>query len=195
MLDKLLRDSDQYVKSYKMMHEVEQEEIKRLGNSLNSKREIGMISIKSPCLDKNRYNVAACNEVAVVFVSEDGDPPIERDFCIYEKTSDKTIRITIICKHEDTMVYPLIFLFGGSEQSPCIKSQNSESSSNINALQYYKYLLSARKGFSHYLNLGRTTQKFVDDQWMKINGSRLYFVRKNQQTFRTELFKSSRYFS
>ena len=59
-----------------MMHEVEQEKIKKSGSSVNSKREIYMILTRSPCLDKNRYNVAACNEVAVVFVGEDGDPPI-----------------------------------------------------------------------------------------------------------------------
>ena len=69
---------------------------------------------RSPCLVKNFYNVAACNEVAVVFVSEDGDPPIERDLCIYEKASDKSIRIPNISKHVDPMVYPLIFSFGGS---------------------------------------------------------------------------------
>ena len=117
-----------------------------------------MILTRYPCLDKNRYNIAACNEVAVVFVSDDGDPPTERDVCIYEKTSDKPIRIPSISKHVYPMVYPLIFRFGGSGQSPYIKSQNSESSSNISALQYYKYLLSARKGFSQYSNLGRITQ-------------------------------------
>ena len=79
------------------MHEVEQEE--RSGNSVNTKSEIRMILTRSPCLDKKRYNVAACNEVAVVFVSEDSDPPIERDICIYEKASDKPIRIPNITKH------------------------------------------------------------------------------------------------
>ena len=112
MLDKLVWDSNPYVKSYKMMHEVEQEE--RSGNSVNTKSEIRMILTRSPCLDKKRYNVAACNEVAVVFVSEDGDPQTGRDLCIYNKTSDKPIRIPNICKHVDPMVYLLIFLFGGS---------------------------------------------------------------------------------
>ena len=69
---------------------------------------------RSPCLDENFYNVAACNEVAVVFVSEDGDPQTGRDLCIYNKTSDKPIRIPNISKYVDPMVYPLIFPFSGS---------------------------------------------------------------------------------
>ena len=141
---------------------------------------------------KNRYNVAECNQVAVVFVSEDSDSPIERALCIYEQTSYKLIRIPNIFKHVDPIVYPLIFPFGGSGQSPRVldtKSQNSENSSNISALQYYKYLLRVRKGFSQYSNLGRITQQFVVDQWVKIEGSRLYFVGKNQHTLRTESYK------
>ena len=73
--------------------------------------------------------------------------------------------------------------------SSYIKSQNSENSSNVSALQYYKYLLRARKGFSQYLNFVRITKQFIVDQWLKIEGSRLYFVRKNQHTLRTELYK------
>ena len=73
-----------------------------------------MTLTRSPCSDKKCYNVAACNKVSVVFFSKDGDPPIERDFCIYEKTSDKPIPIRNISKHVDPMVYPLIFLFDGS---------------------------------------------------------------------------------
>ena len=73
---------------------------KKSGNSVNSKREIHTILTRSPCL------------------GEDGDPPIERDVCIYEKTFDKPIRIPNISKHVDLMVYSLIFLFSGSGWSP-----------------------------------------------------------------------------
>ena len=47
------------------MHEVKQEEIK--------------------WLNKNIYNVAACNNVAVVSVSENCDLPIEQAVCIHKK--------------------------------------------------------------------------------------------------------------
>ena len=80
------------------MDEVEQEKIRRSVHSVNSKREIRMISTRSPCLDKNCYNIAACNKVSVVFFSKDGDPPLERDLRIYEKTSDKPIPIRNIRK-------------------------------------------------------------------------------------------------
>ena len=191
ILDKLLRDINPYVKSYKMMYEVEQEQIKNCGNNSTAKNEVRMILIRNPCLDKNRYNIAACNEVAVVFVGENGDPPLKRDICIYEKTSNKPLCIPNISKHVDPMVYPLMFPFGESGWSPYMKSLNLDHSSNISALQYYKYVLSARKCFSRFLNLGRITQQFVVDQWVKIESTRLYFIRKNQHTLRTELYKGS----
>ena len=64
-----------------------------------------MILTRYPCLDKNRYNIAACNEVAVVFVSDDGDPPTERDVCIYEKTSDKPIHMGNCNVKPDSLTY------------------------------------------------------------------------------------------
>ncbi|XP_043482109.1 uncharacterized protein LOC122511114 [Leptopilina heterotoma] len=59
------------------------------------------------------YNLPTANEVAVVFVDEDGEPPIERDFCIYSKF-DKPISIPSISRHVDPMTYPLMYPSGGN---------------------------------------------------------------------------------
>ena len=56
-------------------------------------------------------------------------------------------------------------------------------------MQYYKYVLGARKCFNRFLIFGRITQQFVVDQWVKIEGTRLHFIRKNQHNLRTELYK------
>ena len=39
-------------------------------------REVTMIIKRNDKLDKNRYNEASCNEVAMIFVGKDGQPPI-----------------------------------------------------------------------------------------------------------------------
>ena len=62
--------------------------------------------------DKNRYNEATSNEVAMIFVGENGQPPKERDIVIYSK-HDKPISIPPISKHTDPMTYPLIYPNGG----------------------------------------------------------------------------------
>ena len=56
-------------------------------------------------------------------------------------------------------------------------------------MQYYKYVLGARKCFNWFLNLGRNTQQFVVDQWVEIEDTRVYFIQKNEHNLRTELYK------
>ena len=68
MLDNLLRSKNPYVHSYKMMYEVDQEGIAKCKDNNLQKREIQMILTRHPHKDKNRYNIAACNEVAVVLL-------------------------------------------------------------------------------------------------------------------------------
>ena len=93
-----------------------------------------MILTRHPHKDKNRYNIAACNEVAVVFISEIGEPPITRDVCIYEKHNNEHTVIPNISKHVDPMVYPLMYPCGGYGWSPYQKSLNDEHKNNITAL-------------------------------------------------------------
>ena len=68
-------------------------------------------------LHKNIYNEARCNEVAVVYIGEDGQPPTDRDICICSKTTVPK-RIAYISKHVDPMTYTIMspsvgFSFGG----------------------------------------------------------------------------------
>jgi hypothetical protein len=121
----------------------------------------------------------------VVFVGEDGEPPIERDFCIFSKT-EGPIKILTISKHLDPMTYPLIYPVGGFGWMPYMKSEGNNN--NISTLQFYSYKLSIRDDFSPYLNLGKLTQQYIVDAWVKVESSRLYFLRKNQAKLRTEMY-------
>ena len=77
-LDKILCKINPHVQSYKIMYEIECEE--------NHKRKSGtpicdikVIDTRDSNHDKNIYNIASCNKVAVLFVADNGDPPIKRD--------------------------------------------------------------------------------------------------------------------
>ena len=60
---------------------------------------------------------------------------------------------------------------------------------NISMLKHYKYRLSNRERFNQYSHLRRIMQQYVVDAWTKIQGTRLYFVRKNQDILRTEIYR------
>ena len=50
--------------------------VQKKNNSLP--REIKMVLTRNNNLNKNTYNLSTCNEVAVIFVGEEGQFPIER---------------------------------------------------------------------------------------------------------------------
>ena len=139
----------------------------------------------------NNYNLPSSNEVAIVFSSEDGSPPIEWDICIYSKY-DKPINIPYISKHVDPLTYPLIYPTGGFGWMPKMKIQETkkERKNNfISTLQFYSYKFSVRdEDFNRFLNLGKLSHQFIINSWLKIDNCKLYFINKQQGKLRTELY-------
>ncbi|XP_051176417.1 uncharacterized protein LOC127291374 [Leptopilina boulardi] len=81
-IDKLLREINPYAKAFKMMREVELEE-EALAKSKNEPiRNIQMWIKRDRSLNQSKFNVPSCSEVALVFVSEDGEPPMEQELLI-----------------------------------------------------------------------------------------------------------------
>ncbi|XP_051157417.1 uncharacterized protein LOC127279225 [Leptopilina boulardi] len=110
-IDKLLREINPYAKAFQMMREVELVE-ESLAKSKNKPiRNIEMWIKRDRSLNQSKFNVPSCSEVAVVFVSEDGEPPMERDICIYPKYS-KSVPISSLSENVDPMTYPLMFPYG-----------------------------------------------------------------------------------
>lgn len=163
-LDTLLRKINPYAEAYKMMHEIEKDEEESSVLKKSCPREIKMILKRHYNVDKNRYNLPTANEVAVVFVDDDGEPPIERDFCVFSK-SNKPIIIPTISRHVDPMTYPLLYPAGGYGWMPKLLSTNKKN--NITALQFYSYKFSVRDEFSPFLNLGKLNQQCSVDFFQK----------------------------
>ena len=181
-LDIIIRRLNPYAEAFKMMHEVETQEKACLIKNGVEPAVVKMLIIRNS-KDKHRYNQATCNEVAVVCVGED-EPPIERDICIHSK-SDGPINIPCISRHVDPMTYSLMYPAGGFGWMPNMKCLNNKS--NITTLQFYSYKLSIRDGFNPFLNLGKLTQQYIIDVWIKVESSRLYYLKKQQHILRTEL--------
>lgn len=65
------------------MHVVEQEEEERAVCENREPRQVTLHFQHGP--DRRRYNEPTHNEVAAVFISENGSPPSERDIVVYPR--------------------------------------------------------------------------------------------------------------
>ncbi|XP_053147640.1 uncharacterized protein LOC128343121 [Hemicordylus capensis] len=102
-LDTLLRNINPFAKSYEQMH--------RLTESLQTAK-VQMIFMEQANLDHRRYNAPSSHtEVAAIFVGEDGEPPSNRDICIYPIGETCQIISPMNC-NTDPMVYLLLFPHG-----------------------------------------------------------------------------------
>ncbi|GBL72562.1 hypothetical protein AVEN_127833-1 [Araneus ventricosus] len=74
-LDALFRTINPYAESYLQMHQLIQS---------NSTVNVKMIFMEHPDFDMRRYNAPTSRtEIIVIFVDYDGEPPANRDICIY----------------------------------------------------------------------------------------------------------------
>ena len=106
-LQTIITEENPFALAFKSMAEVEDEEIRRAA------LEGRLVSVVKMSLfegqDRRRYNLPSHNEVAVVFVGEDGAPPASRKVVIYPRGHPlKTI--SSMSANLDPMVYPLFFL-------------------------------------------------------------------------------------
>jgi hypothetical protein len=84
----LIREFSPYARAFRMMKEVEME---------NGCENLSMIIINdNPKNDMRRYNAPTCNEVAMVFQSDNGEPPLYRDIRIYPTSDVETRKLSIL---------------------------------------------------------------------------------------------------
>ena len=112
-----------------------------------------------------------------------------RDICIYSKTSD-ACRIPIISQHIDPMIYQLLFPHGECGWHPDLTcSDKNGKQHKLTTLQYYSYKISVREIFNPCLSARKLTQQFIVDAWTKIESCRLYYIRNEQDSLRTDMYK------
>ncbi|GBM85915.1 hypothetical protein AVEN_222424-1, partial [Araneus ventricosus] len=68
-----------------------------------------MVFLEDKNLDMRRYNAPTlCTEVAAIFVGDNGEPPANRDICVYP-VGDTCQSISPLNQCCDPMTYPLLF--------------------------------------------------------------------------------------
>ena len=106
IIQNVMDESSPYAVAYKYMHEVEQEEQRSACTENRTPREVRLNFKRGP--DQRRYNEPTHDEVAAVFIGEDGAPPANRDVVIYPKDTPPQ-RISYMSCNLDPMCYPLLF--------------------------------------------------------------------------------------
>ncbi|GBM29547.1 hypothetical protein AVEN_206391-1 [Araneus ventricosus] len=155
---------------------------------------VKMVFMEHPDLDLRRYNASTSRaEVAAIFVGDDGEPPANRDICIYP-VADNFKNISQLNHCSDPMDYlrivwitytlPLLFPHGECSWNYNMKYAEERRSTKrvrVIQLQYYSYRFAVRNAFSILHNSGKLFQKYIVDAYVKIEGSRLSYLRLDQE--------------
>ena len=90
LLQNNILESNPYAVAFNNLHTIEQEELQLAGAEGREPQSIRMIFSAGP--DRRRYNAPTHNDVAAVFVGDDGVPG-KQEFCVYPKASDTLHKI------------------------------------------------------------------------------------------------------
>ncbi|CAG8734407.1 23865_t:CDS:2, partial [Racocetra persica] len=139
-------------------------------------------------LDQRTYNMPTTSQVAAVWV--EGNDHInytERDI-IVQSRSQGLQRVSELSGCYDPMQYPLLFPRGDYGWHPGILQNTSQK--KVTMRQYYSYKLHFRELSSTLLFFGgRLLQQYVVDNYVKIESSRLSYLRFNQDKIRKEYYQ------
>jgi hypothetical protein len=187
-IQKVMDTYSPYVSAYRHMYDIENQ-VDQASSSDSVPVTVTMHFKSGP--DQRRYNVPCHDEVAVVFKSTDGAPPPNRDIVVYP--SDKPHqRIHYMSSNCDPMVYPILFprgdlgWFSGIKHVP---EKSTKVRNTVTILQFYSYRLAIREEFSPIHASGKLFQQYIVDAYVKVESSRLDFIRQNQTTLRTDLYQ------
>ena len=174
-----------YAAAYKHMYQVEQEQMRYFG----AIKTVKMIFKRGS--DQRRYNEPRHDEVAAIFVGDEGAPPLKRDIIVYPKDAPCET-ISYMSANCDPMTYPMIFPRGdlgwihGTQHT--LEHRTSKRHA-ITLLQFYSYRLAVRQTFSAIHYVGKLFQQYVVDAYVKTEASRLDYIRRNQCSLRVELYQ------
>ena len=188
-LQTIITEENSFTLAFKSTAEVEDKEICRAA------LEGRLVSVVKMSLfegqDRHCYNLPSHNEVAVVFVGEDGAPPASREVVIYPRGHPlKTI--SSMSANLDPMVYPLFFPRGDAGWHNQLVHNPERATlvrNHVTLSQYYNYKLSVRQFFFfHSFMAKKLFQQYAVDGYVKIEGQRLAFIRNNQNKLRSKQY-------
>ena len=189
-LTTILNRVSPYAAAYKHMDEVVKEEEVKAAAAGTIPSKVTMLIKRGP--NQKRYNDPVRDEVAAVFMSQDGIPPGERDIIVHQRDQPPS-KISFLSANIDPMTYPIFFPRGDLgwhnllEHNPERRGNNKRNS--LTCLQFYAYRLAIREVFSPIHYGGKLFQQYIVDSYLRVEAGRVSFIRMNQSQLRVEMYQ------
>lgn len=177
-LDRFFRAKNRLAQTYKMMRDVEAQANADLRPTIDAAPVVNLVFRRDRHSDERRYNAPTANEIAVVFVNEDGEPPFERDFRVYPKnpcnSQMQLIQLNILSPNIEPMTYPLLHPYGEPGWQPnwaCEPHSGVNANrvrNNLTKLQYIAYHTAIRDTFNPKMSAGKLTQQWLVDSYLQV---------------------------
>ena len=173
-----LKKTSPYVKEFKAAAKIFQE---------NPDKKLKMvIKAKGSIAAKKRKQNPNVEDVIVVAPGEQTEP---RDVILYRSQADHpskndTVHIDENHYMYDPTAYPLMLPFGDDGYS----IDHVYDKRKLTALEFYRYHIQVRDNLNTLLKSKRLYQEWLCDMWSKIEGSRLKFIKNNQDQLRVDQY-------
>ncbi|XP_063800227.1 uncharacterized protein LOC134968624 [Pseudophryne corroboree] len=198
-IDRFFRTHNRLAHSYQLIRNIHKQQVQLAAETGQQVPVVSMALRLDRHSDYRRYNKPTSNEVAMIFVNEDGEPPFHRDIRIYPINPDDPnqpfINLNILSPNMDPMTYALLFPYGEPGWQPnwhCASyngAQLNPKRTYVTMLQYKAALTAIRDEFSPIMYAGKLTLQWLVDSYLQVEANRLNYIRHNQKRLRTEQYQ------
>ena len=195
-IDRFFRQHNRLSHTYQLMREVEMRESERARQTGEEIPVVSMALRRDRQSDQRRYNSPTSNEVAMVFVNEDGEPPFERDIRIYprnpQNADQQFINLNILSPNMDPMTYAIFYPYGEPGWQPNWQCEAYEGAqlnrvrNNVSMLQFKAAQTAIRDNCNPIMSAGNLTQQWLVDSYLQVEANNLNYIRHHQQQLRVE---------
>nr|XP_019555677.2 uncharacterized protein LOC109424939 [Aedes albopictus] len=187
-IDRFMRQNNVLAQHYTMMRQKMIAEEQRAVTSGHEIPVVNMVLKIDRQQDQRRYNAATADEVAMIFVNEDGEPPFNRDIRIYPKnpvnSQQQFLNLSILSSNLDPMAYALLYPYGEPGWQPnwqCNAYENAQLNrirTNVTMLQYKVAQTAIRTAeFNPVMSAGKLTQQWLVDSYLQVEANNLNYIR------------------
>ena len=181
-IDAFLRVNNLYATTYRMMFEIERDEVDIARRENRPLPNISLVLRRDR--RSRRFDLLAptANEIGMIFTTVDGEPPFDRDLKVYARDPGEQplLKLKIRSPHLDPMVYAILFPFGEPGWQPGMRGfLNTER--KVSMLQYKSYLTAVRDYFNPVMRAGKLTQQWIVDSYLQVEANDLNYIRTHQQ--------------
>nr|XP_029713639.1 uncharacterized protein LOC115257822 [Aedes albopictus] len=199
-IDRFMRQNNVLAQHYTMMRQKMIAEEQRAVTSGHEIPVVNMVLKIDRQQDQRRYNAATADEVAMIFVNEDGEPAFNRDIRIYPKnpvnSQQQFLNLSILSSNLDPMAYALLYPYGEPGWQPnwqCNAYENAQLNrfrTNVTMLQYKVAQTAIRTAeFNPVMSAGKLTQQWLVDSYLQVEANNLNYIRLNQRRLRAEQYQ------